>query len=130
MTSLDGLPDGWTVWNEEPEGRVVLAFRTDIFDGTSFPAECLPTITVAPGRSPDRPAGERERSGMWHIALYLEPAVRVRDEETAFADRDSALAGARDIATRFAAGEIDYRGAYQMPREAYLDALDDIVETP
>ena len=28
------------------------------------------------------------------------------------------------LAERFAAGEVDYRGLYQVPREAYLDELD------
>jgi len=32
-----------------------------------------------------------------------------------------------DLAERFADGEIDYRGAYQVPREGYFDELDELV---
>jgi hypothetical protein len=130
MNSTEALPEGWEVWNEEPEGRIVLAYRPDVFDSEAFDPACLPTITVAPGRSPDRPPTRRERAEGWHAVLYLEPQVRVRDCDASFPDREAAVAGARRIAGEFARGEIDYRGAYRRPREAYLDRLDDLTGEP
>jgi hypothetical protein len=130
MNAIECLPEGWEVWSEEPEGRVILAYRPDVFDSEAFDAACLPTLTVAPGRSPDRPPTRRGHADGWHAVLYLEPHVRVRACDASFAARESALAGARDITERFAAGEIDYRGAYQEPREAYLDRLDDLTGDP
>lgn len=124
MDPLDDLPAGWRVWNAEPGGRVVLAFRPEVFDGSTFPAACLPTLTVGPGRSPDARPGQRGRSGEWYVALYLEPDVRVRSVEARFDDRDAAVERAVELAGRFAAGEVDYRGAYHDPRGAYLDRLD------
>jgi hypothetical protein len=124
MNAMERFPEGWEVWSEEPEGRVVLAYRPDVFDSEAFDAACLPTLTVAPGKSPDRPPTRRDRVDGWHAVLYLEPRVRVRACDGRFADRESALAGAKDVAARFARGDIDYRGAYQKPREAYLDRLD------
>jgi hypothetical protein len=130
MDSTERPPGGWEVWSEEPGGRVVLAYRPDVFDSESFDAACLPTLTVAPGRSPDRPPRGRNRADGWHVVLYLEPQVRVRACDASFSDRGSALAGANDIAARFAAGTVDYRGAYQRPREAYLDRLDVLTGEP
>lgn len=128
MAPLDDLPDGWEVWNADPDGRVVLAYRPDVFDGAAFPAACLPTLTVAPGSSPDARPDPRGRSGVWHVALYLEPDVRVRAIEARFEDRDAAVAEAVAAARRFAAGGVDYRDAYHEPREAYLGRLDELVD--
>lgn len=128
MTALDDLPPGWEVWNAEPDGRVVLAYRPDVFDGTAFPAACLPTATVAPGASPDARPDRRARSGRWHVALYLEPDVRVRAVESSFTDREAAVEQVVAVVRQFTAGEVDYRGAYQDPREPYLDRLDELVQ--
>lgn len=122
----DSLPGGWEVWNEEPEGRVILAYRPDVFDTQSFPAACLPTISVAPGSSPDQPPERRARSNTWHVALYLEPMVRVRDVERSFESRSDAVAEAIETARRFAAGSIDYHRVYQVPRDAYVAKLDEL----
>jgi hypothetical protein len=130
MKSSETLPEGWVVWSAEPGGRVVLAYRPDVFDSEAFDPACLPTLTVAPGTSPDRPPRGRDQADGWHVVLYLEPRVRVRACDASFADRESALAGARDIAERFAGSEINYRGAYQRPREAYLDRLDALTGAP
>lgn len=121
------LPQGWTVWNDEPGGQLVLAFRPDVFDSTAFPPACLPTITVARGDSPDQLPERRARSSSWFRALYMEPVVRVRDVEATYETRAEAVEAAYDLAAAFLAGEIDYRGAYQQPREAYLDELDSLV---
>ncbi|MFB6073789.1 MAG: DUF5820 family protein [Haloarculaceae archaeon] len=120
--SLDALPVGWRVWNEEP-GKIVLAYRPDVFDGSAYPAPCLPTIYVTRGRRSRRPGGERvgER---WHVTLYLEPEVS-RDGD-AHPDREAAIEGAVDLATRFDAGAVDYRALYQVPRPEYLDRLDEL----
>jgi hypothetical protein len=121
--SFDDLPDGWTVWHQEPDGRAILAYRPDVFDTDAFPAPCLPTIYVSPG-SPRRRPGSRRGDG-WTITLYLEPEIDAR-VETADA-REASVEIALDLARAFAAGDIDYRGAYQVPREEYLDRLDDLV---
>lgn len=128
MDPLDDLARGWQVWNAEPGGRVVLAFRPDVFDGDAFPAACLPTVTVAPGASPDARPDPQGRSGEWHVALYLEPDVRVRAVERRFEAREAAVRRAAVVARRFVDGDIDYREAYHEPREAYLDRLDGLLE--
>lgn len=128
MDPLEELPEGWEVWNAEPGGRVVLAFRPDVFDGSDFPPACLPTITVGPGASPDGRPDPHARSGQWHVALYLEPDVRLRALDAAFTDRDAAVERAADVAQEFTAGAVDYRGAYAEPREAYLDQLAALIE--
>jgi hypothetical protein len=120
----DPLPDGWTVWNEEPGGRVVLAFRPDVFEGERFPPECLPTLYVS-----RRPPGQRrrragQRSDAWHVAFYLEPEVRVRDCEATADSREGALAAAREVAASFADGAVDPRASYQVPREEYIAELE------
>lgn len=119
----DDLPDGWTVWHEEPGGRAILAYRPDVFDTDAFPAACLPTIYLSPG-SPRRRPGAR-RDGGWTVTLYLEPEIdaRVETAETREAGADRAL----DLARAFAAGEIDYRAVYQVPREGYFARLDELV---
>lgn len=117
-------PAGWTVWNEEPGGRLILAYRPDVFDTEAFDPACLPTISVAPGASPDDPPDRRAASDAWYVALYLEPDVRVRDCDATHDTRDAAVEGAAATAERFAAGGVDYRGAYQLPRDDYLDRLD------
>lgn len=127
MEPLDDLPSGWQVWAAEDGGRIVLAYRPDVFNGEAFPPACLPTATVAPGASPDSHPERRANSGQWHVAFYLEPDVRVRAVEASFGDRDDALEAAVATAERFAAGEVDYRGAYQEPRTAYLDRLDELL---
>jgi hypothetical protein len=117
------LPDGWRVWNDD-EGTTILVYRPDVFDTQQFPAPCLPTIRVT-----QRPPTERKRragsnpSG-WFVSLRLEPEVRVKSADAGFETREAAEDGARDLAERFAAGDVDYRGAYQIPREGYLDELD------
>lgn len=123
---IPDLPEGWTVWNAEPGGQVILAYRPDIFEGESFPPACLPTLFVSP-TSPDqrkrRPPSQTADSE-WHVTLYLEPEVRVRDRETSSSTRREALEAARDLAADFAAGQVDVRAAYQVPREAYLTELE------
>jgi len=124
----DDLPESWVVWSDEDGGRVVLAFRPDVFDGSAYPPECLPTLYVS-----QRPPGQRRRRAgtprsTWYVSFRLEPEVRVRGHEESFDSHAAAVEGAIDLATAFASGEIDHRGAYQVPREAYLDALDDLTE--
>lgn len=123
---FDGLPDEWVVWTDEEEGRSVLVYRPDVFDTQSYPPECLPTIYLT-GQHPDRPAGERQRGPeQWYVLLYLEPDVRARDVEASYDARTEAVAGAVEVATAFARGEIDYRDLYQVPREEYFEELDEL----
>lgn len=128
MDPLSDLPGGWQVWNAEDAGRVVLVYRPDVFDGGAFPPACLPTLTVAPGSSPDARPDPRGRSGRWHVALYLEPDLRVRAVERSFDDRAEAVEWAAAVAGQFVEGSVDYRAAYRQPRSAYLDRLDELVE--
>ncbi|WP_244605283.1 DUF5820 family protein [Halorussus halobius] len=120
------LPAGWRVWNDEPGGRRILAYRPDVFDTERFPPACLPTLYVAAG-APNRPAAEAEygTTDAWRVQFFLEPEVELVPART-YDDREAALAGARELAAEFARGELDHRGAYQVPREAYLDRLDDL----
>lgn len=124
MSARD-LPDGWRVWNDD-EGGTILVYRPDVFDTQQFPAACLPTIRVS-----QRPPSQRKRragsdpSG-WFVSLRLEPEVRVRSADAGVDTREAAEAEAVDLATRFDDGNVDYRGAYQVPRDDYLDELDDL----
>ncbi|WP_195155972.1 DUF5820 family protein [Halococcus agarilyticus] len=124
VTDFDSLPAGWTVWNESEE-RCVLVYRPDVFDTHDYPAPCLPTIYLTHGRRSRRPGTERSTTGdSWYVTLYLEPDVD-RDADR-FEAREAAVTGAIDLAERFAAGAIDYRGLYQVPREEYFAKLDEL----
>jgi len=123
---VDGLSEDWTVWNKT-ETELVLAYRPDVFDSEQFPAPCLPTIYLTRGKRTRRPGADRTGED-WYVRLYLEPEVD-RDAETA-PDRETAVELALALANRFAAGEIDYRALYLVPREAYLDELDALTGEP
>lgn len=125
MLDEAALGEGWTVWNAEPE-RVVLAFRPDVFDGSAFPAPCMPTIYVSRGRRDRRPEGNRNLppDAPWMVTLYLEPDV-ARDP-FAHDSISAAVDGAEELSRRFADGEIDYRVLYQVPRESYFEKLDEL----
>ena len=119
------LGDGWRVWNAEDD-RIVLAYRPDVFDGGEFPAPCLPTLYVTRGRRTRRPEGTRSLppDAPWMVTLYLEPEVsREPDAHDGFA---AARSAAEALTRRFAAGDVDYRSLYQVPRERYLETLDEL----
>lgn len=120
--ALDSLHSAWVVWNEE-QGRIVLVFRPDVFDGGELPAACLPTIYVTRGRRDRRPGGQRVGDD-WHVTLSLEPDVDCGTET--FDSRQAALSGAVLLADEFANGTLDYRSEYQVPREDYFDRLDEL----
>ena len=122
--TLDSLGPAWTVWNEE-QGRVVLAFRPDIFDGSALPAPCMPTIYITRGRRDRRPGGQRIGED-WFVTLYLEPEVDCGTDS--YAAREEAISGAVDLAAAFTAGRIDYRSHYQVPREDYFERLDEVTD--
>lgn len=121
---LDELPAGWTVWNEEPDGRVILAYRPDVFDAEAFPAPCLPTIHVSNSSLQRRPGSGQLQSDTWHAQLLLEPEIEGAVEQSD--TRKGAIDGAVELARRFAEGDVDYRSLYQVPRPAYLDRLDEL----
>lgn len=117
-------PTGWTVWSREDDGRLILAYRPDVFDAETYPAACLPTIYLTDGLDKRRPGAGQRHTDQWRVVLYLEPEVKVSADS--YENHDAGIAGTIDIATRFAAGEIDYREAYQLPRQTYLDKLDEL----
>ncbi|MFB6191921.1 MAG: DUF5820 family protein [Haloarculaceae archaeon] len=119
------LPEGWRTWSESDD-RVVLAYRPDVFDGAGFPPPCLPTLYVTRGRRDRRPgvAPDPPADAPWVVTLYLEPEVN--READRYEERGAALDGARDLAAAFAAGEVDYRSLYQVPRDDYLRKLDEL----
>lgn len=125
MTDFDALSTEWTVWSEATE-RCVLVYRPDVFDTQNFPAPCLPTIYLTHGRRSHRPGSKRDPDAgdSWYVTLFLEPEIE-RDTEQ-FETREAAVRGAVDIADRFATGDIDYRGLYQVPREDYFEKLDEL----
>ncbi|MFW5939936.1 MAG: DUF5820 family protein [Halolamina sp.] len=120
---LEDLPDSWTVWTEQRDGRVILAYRPDVFDADEFPAPCLPTIYVTDGSRANRPGAGQYATDEWHATLFAEPEIELENQTRD--SRDAAIDAAVDVAERFANGEIDYRAAYQEPRERYLAALDE-----
>lgn len=123
MTST-GLPDGWVVWNDEQQ-KTILTYRPDIFNSEDFPAACLPTIHVTKGKRGRRPGRDAANPGdPWYVTFYLEPDVTVHSDS--YQKRTQAKERATDLARQFAAGEIDYRSTYQVPRPAYFDRLDEL----
>lgn len=128
MTDDVTPPGGWTVWSDEPDGRTVFAYRPDIFDGSAFPPACLPVLYVTHGartRRPGRNPTDRTVDDDWFVTLYLEPDVDFEDVGR-FESREEALDAACNLARQFDEGEIDYRSAYQVPRERYFERLDEL----
>ncbi len=122
--SIENLPESWVVWNEEPNGRCILAYRPDVFDTREFPPECMPTLYLTQG-TPNRPAQERRATDSWYFEFFLEPEVTL-PRTPRFPTRDEALAAAVELADEFDRGEVEYRSCYQVPREEYLDELDEL----
>lgn len=130
MQALDPstLAEGWQVWHEDMGGELILVFRPDVFsEAKGYPAACLPTILVSNRSRARRPDARRRRGGTWSVVLTLEPEVEVRVTE--HQSQEAAVSHAVEVAAAFAAGEVDYRGAYQVPREGYLDRLDALTGT-
>ncbi|MFC3958759.1 DUF5820 family protein [Halovivax cerinus] len=128
MPAPADVPDGWVVWADDDTGRTVYAYRPDVFDGSDFPAPCLPVCYLTHGARTRRPAQnptDRTVHDDWFVTLYLEPDVYV-DEVRRTETRADAEAITFDLLDRFAAGEIAYRDAYQVPRHEYLDRLDEL----
>ncbi|MFD1589097.1 DUF5820 family protein [Halorientalis brevis] len=122
--TFEDLADGWVVWNEEPT-KCILAYRPDVFDSTAFPAPCLPTIYLTKGKRSRRPGRDRPASDdPWYVTLFLEPEVDHGGET--YESREAAVEGTKDLAARFAKGEIDVHELYQVPREEYLAKLDEL----
>ncbi|MFB6187422.1 MAG: DUF5820 family protein [Halobacteriaceae archaeon] len=115
------LPPGWVIWNNEPNGRVILAYRPDIFDTNEFPAQCLPTISITPNHPDQHP---RSSSSEWYVLLYLEPEVRVFDRESTHPFREQAISSALNLAQVFSNGQIDFADVYQVPRPQYIATLE------
>lgn len=128
-TPLSSLPESWTVWNRSDDGRVVLAYRPDVFDADEFPPACLPTLYLTHGKRTRRPGvNPTSRPGDdWYVTLYLEPDVSAENER--FSTRAEALERLLTLASAFDDGEVDYRGLYQVPRETYFDRLDELTGT-
>jgi len=56
----------------------------------------------------------------------LEPEIEAVSET--HDDRAAGAAAAVEVAERFAAGDVDYRAAYQVPREDYFERLDRCID--
>ncbi len=127
MLEESALGEGWVVWNAEDD-RAILAYRPDVFDGSAFPSSCLPTIYLARGRRTRRPEGNRNLppDAPWLVRLRLEPDVERKPE--AYDDRADAIEATERLTRDFSAGEIDYRSLYQVPREAYLEKLEELTD--
>ncbi|WP_440989329.1 DUF5820 family protein [Haloarchaeobius baliensis] len=128
MSDFADLPEGWVVWNEEPDGRCILAYRPDVFDSTEFPAPCLPTLYLTRGRRNHRRPGvshEDAVSGDWFVTLSLEPEVELQETHR-YESREAGVAGTVELARRFADGEIDPDDVYQVPREDYIAKLHEL----
>ncbi|MFC6724207.1 DUF5820 family protein, partial [Halobium palmae] len=123
--SFDSLPDGWTVWTDESDGRAILVYRPDVFDTEAFPAPCMPTLFLTDRSQKRRPEARYVVTDSWYVTLTLEPDVEGETEE--YDTREAAVDGAREYARRFVDGEVDYRALYQVPRDEYLDELDELV---
>ncbi len=125
MTDFADLPDGWVVWSDEGD-RAVLVYCPDVFDAEEFPAPCLPTLYLTRGERSRRPGTNPATPGAdWYVDLYLEPDVSLPGSH-GVPTRTEAVDRAVELARRFADGEIDYRGLYQVPRERYFDRLDEL----
>ncbi|ELY62289.1 DUF5820 family protein [Natronolimnohabitans innermongolicus] len=121
------LPDGWQRWSQGDDGRLVLAYRPDVFDAEAFPPACLPTLYLTHGKRTRRPRvnpTSRADDDDWYVTLYLEPDVDADTDR--FATREDALERVLELARAFDAGEVDYRGLYQVPRETYFERLDEL----
>lgn len=126
--SFEELPADWTVWSEEAT-KVVLAYRPDVFDTADYPPACLPTIYLTKGRRSRRPGrNDPDPEDPWYVTLFLEPDVEYPTEE--YDTRAGAIAGAVDLAGQFAAGAVDYRDLYQVPRPEYFEKLDELTGQP
>ncbi|WP_226006265.1 DUF5820 family protein [Natrinema salinisoli] len=122
------LPNAWTVWSQGDQGRLVLAYRPDVFDAADFPAACLPTLYLTHGKRTRRPGvnpADTADSEDWYVTLYLEPDVSL-NETLRFPTREEALERTIELAAAFDDGEIDYRELYQVPRETYFERLDEL----
>lgn len=122
---MESLPEGWERWAEDRRGDAVLVYRPDVFDGSAYPAECLPTIATAPGGRSRSPGTHPSDTAGWIVRLSLEPLVVLRRDR--FPDREAATSGALDLARRFTDGEFDCREAYEVPREDYLGRLENLL---
>jgi hypothetical protein len=132
MSDLPEPPRGWTIWNAEPDGRVILAFRPDVFNTQDHPPECLPTLYVSQGRRNDRRPGYQppdDATGDWHVRLYFEPDVEHPDENR-YDSRSAAIEGAYELAAEFSDGDVDPSAVYQVPRPDYFAALDEHTGQP
>lgn len=122
------LPRGWDVWHHDEGSRLILAFEPTVFDGDRFPPACLPTLYVREGERDPRVAGPglaHGTEGSWSVTLFLEPDVSRRFGS--FPDWERAVEAALATAGSFSRGELDLRGFYEAPREAYLAELEALV---
>lgn len=126
--SIEGLPDGWEVWDLAAGDRLILVFRPDRFDGDEFPPACLPTIYVREGEQDLSRVGPDPAPGTeatWAVTLFLEPGVSAPQGVSESWDEACELAVER--AHAFVDGEIDIDGMYQRPRELYLEELHGLI---
>jgi len=86
---------------------------------------------VSPDDLPDeRARNARPGSGQpVRDRVARRPLLRAEIEAIAetYESPEAGAAAAVDVAERFVAGDVDYRAAYQVPREEYFERLDEYV---
>lgn len=123
------LPSGWTRWHSGTDGTVIWTFRPDIFDGASYPAACLPTVTVKRERHRG-PRGRPRSAGSgaaWCAELRLEPDVLL--ERRTVPDRADALDAAWTLADAFSSNEFSVVDVHHDERHQYLQKLGELLPT-
>ena len=104
----------------------MLVYRADVVGGGDLRGAWLATMYGTNGARNGRPGSGECATEEWHVVLFLEPEIEAVSET--LESREAGAAAAVDVAERFAGGEVDYRAAYQVPREAYFERLDEFVD--
>lgn len=107
------IPEGWIIWSEED--GVVICYKPDIFNGTNFPAVCIPTISMV----------ESDREG-WRVSFYIEADVEARRLGKEFRNYKEAVDYIMELAEEFNRGNFNLRDFYAKGdvREKYVSKLE------
>ena len=123
--SFETRPDGCQAGNVEQTGQATVGYGPDSYAHLTLPSTCLPTIYLTNGSRRKRPGAGQYATDEWHVVLYLEPEIEAVTQT--YETRERGAEGAIDVAGQFVDGDVDYREAYQVPRDAYFERLDEYV---